>query len=167
LPNGNVFVNWGQAGAITEFDSESGQVLFHAYLDSEPEGQLVQSYRGFRLNWIGTPAAEPAITAVRTDEELSVYVSWNGDTETKLWKFYDATDRSKLLGESFRTSFETKFAWKGNPVDRIFAEAIDSSGKALVKTKLVSTANVRKSNRGLDAISSAPATQISLGGQEF
>ncbi|KAJ0307950.1 hypothetical protein COL516b_003925 [Colletotrichum fioriniae] len=64
LPNGNVFINWGQAGAVTEY-SNDGDVLFHAYLDSAPVGNLVQSYRGFRFNWTGVPTEEPAIVAFR------------------------------------------------------------------------------------------------------
>ncbi|CRK36893.1 hypothetical protein BN1708_007234, partial [Verticillium longisporum] len=60
LPNGNMFVDWGEAGAVTEF-SHGGQVLFHAYLDSAPVSRFVQSYRGFRANWTAIPAEEPAI----------------------------------------------------------------------------------------------------------
>ncbi len=110
LPNGNAFINWGSAGSITEF-SPNGSVLFHAYLES---GELwdnsgVQNYRGFKFNWTGRPHEEPAVVALRHGESIMVYVSWNGDTETKSWKFYgiDRKGEKVLLGEEERTGFET------------------------------------------------------------
>ncbi|KAF1995110.1 hypothetical protein P154DRAFT_612009 [Amniculicola lignicola CBS 123094] len=93
LPNGNIFVNWGQAGAITEF-SEEGKVLFHSYLDSEPYGKNVQSYRGFRFNWTGLASEDVAIVALRDPEnesEATVYVSRNGDNRRTLPSFRDAS----------------------------------------------------------------------------
>lgn len=76
LPGGNIFVNWGQAGAITEF-ADSGEVLFHSYLDSKPDGVLVQSYRAFRSNWTATPSEEPALVAFVSHHQsiLDVYIS--------------------------------------------------------------------------------------------
>jgi hypothetical protein len=150
LPNGNVFINWGQAGAVTEF-AWDGEVLFHAFLDSEPAGKLVQSYRGFRGNWTGTPVEEPAIVALRGsgDEGLiAVYVSWNGDTETAAWRLYletgvEGVKARTLLGEVGRKSFETEFdihnsAIHGLDADsKFFAKAVDKHGIVLVTTRAV------------------------------
>lgn len=144
LPNGNVFVNWGQAGAITEY-AEDGKVLFHAYLDSSPAGHLVQSYRGFRANWTGVPAEEPAL-AVFADgkkEGVDVYVSWNGDTETKTWRFYEATEGSfegRFLGEAKRTGFETHAHFADVNAQsriRIYAAAVDGENNVLREAKAV------------------------------
>ncbi|KAH8693544.1 ASST-domain-containing protein [Talaromyces proteolyticus] len=112
LPNGNVFVNWGQAGAVTEYNEE-GKVIFHAYLDAYPS-KNVQNYRGFRFPWIGIPKEEPAVLALGDRSgQISVYVSWNGDTETAFWYFYlvDGRSGAKLdyLGKQRRLSFETTF----------------------------------------------------------
>jgi hypothetical protein len=138
LPNGNIFVNWGQAGAVTEFDSKDGSVLFHAYLDSKPEGKLVESYRGFRSNWTGFPFEEADIVALKEEDgKTEVYVSWNGDTETTLWRFYRDSSRKELLGETQRTSFETKFTYKEHGLHQVLAEAIDESGNTLVRTRTV------------------------------
>jgi hypothetical protein len=148
FPNGNVFINWGQAGAVTEF-AWDGEVLFHAFLDSEPVGKLVQSYRGFRGNWTGTPVEEPAIVALRGsgDEGLiAIYVSWSGDTETAAWRFYLETgvenvEARALLGEVGRKSFETKFDIHNSAIHgmnlKFFAEAVDKHGIDLVTTRAV------------------------------
>ncbi|KAL5342062.1 ASST-domain-containing protein [Aspergillus crustosus] len=144
LPNGNVFVNWGQAGAITEF-SEYGEVLFHAYLDSWPSRD-VQSYRGFKYPWTGYSAEEVAVLALGDSEgKVDVYVSWNGDTETKLWYFYLAgkeTDEQRCLGKALRDGFETVFRAELDlsPVQLsqvlIIAEARDGKDRVLVRSKV-------------------------------
>ncbi|KAL2815218.1 ASST-domain-containing protein [Aspergillus cavernicola] len=151
LPSGNVFVNWGQAGAITEF-SEKGDVLFHAYLDSYPNSH-VQSYRGFRFPWTGYSGEEPAVVALGGLTGLvSIYVSWNGDTETASWEFYlvegGAGGGRRYLGTKPRTSFETSFhahldsSAVGNR-NQVFvaAEARDANGRVLGRSRVASLAD--------------------------
>ncbi|PNH38028.1 hypothetical protein VD0004_g8770 [Verticillium dahliae] len=143
LPNSNIFVNWGQAGAITEF-AANGIVLFHAYLDSEPGGNSVQSYRGFKLPWTGRPIEEPAVVALGSEasEEVDIYVSWNGDTETTLWRFYAEelrgdVARKRFLGDSNRHGFETHIKVKRPSSEegyRIFAEAVDKNEHVLARS---------------------------------
>ncbi|RBQ71236.1 hypothetical protein VDGD_05671 [Verticillium dahliae] len=143
LPNSNIFVNWGQAGAITEF-AANGTVLFHAYLDSEPGGNSVQSYRGFKLPWTGRPIEEPAVVALGSEasEEVDIYVSWNGDTETTLWRFYAEelrgdVARKRFLGDSNRHGFETHIKVKRPSSEegyRIFAEAVDKNEHVLARS---------------------------------
>ncbi|PYI12862.1 secreted protein [Aspergillus violaceofuscus CBS 115571] len=147
LANGNVFVNWGQAGAVTEY-AEDGEVLFHAYLDSEPS-RNVQSYRGFRAEWTGFSPEEPAVLAVRSQQgRLTVYVSWNGDTETRTWQFYlVVSERNgqvvKSIGKAKRTGFETVFTSQvaaslvGEESVRVLAEALDSRGRSLGKSSAI------------------------------
>jgi hypothetical protein len=141
LPNGNAFVNWGSGGAITEF-SPNGTVIYHAYLES---GELwkngdVQNYRGFRFNWTGIPSEEPAVVALAHGESTVVYVSWNGDTETKTWRFHgiDKQKREFLLGEGKREGFETKFyVSSGWDLVRFFAVAVGEDGEVLRTTMAV------------------------------
>lgn len=84
LSNGNVLVNWGSEGAITEFKNE--RPIFNAFVDSQ---QLCRNYRGFKSNWIGKPNEKIAVMGEYTnDGSTDIYVSWNGDTETNKWKFY-------------------------------------------------------------------------------
>lgn len=136
-PGGNVLVNWGSSGALTEY-LPNGTAIFHAYLDSGSLGIGVENYRGFRYNWTGLPNEEPAIVSLRSGDITKVYVSWNGDTETKRWEFYEATESGKLkyLGDKKRTGFETEFTIP-KEVGKVRAEAIGKDGKVLVSTALV------------------------------
>jgi hypothetical protein len=139
LPNGNVIVNWGSEGALTEYDS-SGNILFHTYMDSGYLGLGVENYRGFRYNWTGLPHEDPAIVALENNEGTTIYVSWNGDTETKKWRFYAVTGKygaRSFLGEVERKSFETNFSVPGKPVLRVVAEAVDAKGNVLRATGVV------------------------------
>ncbi|KAF2023013.1 hypothetical protein EK21DRAFT_105522 [Setomelanomma holmii] len=134
LPNGNVLVNWGSSGALTEYDA-NGTVLFHTYFDSGYLGLGVENYRGFRYNWTGIPNEEPAIVALENKIGTTIYLSWNGDTETKTWRFFDVSrSKKKYLGEAQRTSFETSLHVAGKSVAHVVAEAIDAKGKILRET---------------------------------
>ncbi|KAF1847817.1 uncharacterized protein K460DRAFT_64343 [Cucurbitaria berberidis CBS 394.84] len=133
LPNGNVVVNWGSSGALTEYDA-SGNVLFHTYMDSDYLGLGVENYRGFRYNWTGLPNEDPAIIALDNEHGTTIYVSWNGDTETETWRFYAVTgrdDERSFLGETKRTSFETSLNVPDKSVLRVVADAVDKKGNVI------------------------------------
>lgn len=140
LPNGNVLVNWGSEGAITEFKSD-GTPIFHFYMDSGYLGLGVENYRGFRYNWTGFPNEAPAIVALqdKDTETTSIYVSWNGDTETKTWRFYEVNDSGhrSFLGQAKRESFETELQLSRAGVRTVQAEALDAKGEVLVDTSVV------------------------------
>lgn len=140
LPGGNVLVGWGSEGAVTEFTSD-GTPVFHAYMDSDALGDGVQNYRAFRYNWTGLPNEDPAIVALKGDDGTSIHVSWNGDTETALWRFFAITDdhgSRDFLGEVPRTTFETSLRITGGRLTTVAAEAVDSRGSVLVSTASVS-----------------------------
>jgi len=80
LSNGNVFVGWGEAPRVSEFD-HSGALLFDALL-----GRRYQSYRAFRLPWSGLPAEAPAIALGGGARPQTVYASWNGATGVDAWQ---------------------------------------------------------------------------------
>lgn len=139
LPNGNVLVGWGSEGAVTEFTSD-GTPIFHAYMDSGVLGDGVQNYRAFRYNWTGLPNEDPAIVALENTHGTNLYVSWNGDTETAIWRFYAETDgfgSRRFLGEVERKSFETSLHVPNQKLVSVSAEAVDASGKLLVSTAVV------------------------------
>ncbi|KAF5123488.1 hypothetical protein E5D57_011401 [Metarhizium anisopliae] len=141
LPGGNVLVGWGSEGAVTEFTSD-GTPIFHAYMDSGLLGDGVQNYRAFRYNWTGLPSEDPAIVALESNDGTAVYVSWNGDTETAVWRFYAETDEfgsRHFLGQVERRSFETKLLVPNQKLTSVSAEAIDASGKLLISTAVVKT----------------------------
>lgn len=134
LPNGNVIVNWGSSGALTEY-LQNGTAIFHTSFDSDFLGLGVQNYRGYRFNWTGFPNEEPAIVAIQSKTKTGVYVSWNGDTETKTWRFLQTgDDADRYLGETPRTGFETVF-WVPAGIQNIKAEAIGANGNVLRTTE--------------------------------
>lgn len=170
LASGNAFINWGQAGAVTEFKS-TGEPIFHAYIDSLPSGKGVHSYRGFRFPWTGRPTETPAIVSLKDARgETTIYVSWNGDTETAVWRFFAVLAREgedlaraekKLLGSAERTTFETEFSFDAREVEVdgapavVFAEALDRhgevlswSGIAVTEKAVVPAAGVRRVGAG-------------------
>lgn len=139
LPGGNVLVGWGSEGAVTEFTAD-GTPIFHAYMDSGYLGEGVENYRAFRYNWTGLPNEDPAIVALENDDGTTLYVSWNGDTETAAWRFYAVTDEfgsRDFLGEVERTSFETSLQVKGGKLVAVAAESVDARGKVLTSTASV------------------------------
>ncbi|KAI1630575.1 Arylsulfotransferase-domain-containing protein [Biscogniauxia mediterranea] len=139
LPNGNVLVNWGSEGALTEY-LPNGTPIFHAYVESGDLALGVENYRAFRYNWTGLPNEEPAIVALEGDDSTAIYVSWNGDTETKAWRFYAVTDKlgsKEFLGEAKRTSFETSLVIPNGHVPTVSAEAIGAKGQVLRVTRSV------------------------------
>ncbi|KAH6983257.1 ASST-domain-containing protein [Ilyonectria sp. MPI-CAGE-AT-0026] len=155
LPNGNVFVNWGQEGAVTEFSAD-GTPIFNAFLET---GASVQSYRGFRFEWTGRPKEVPAVVALRDGSETSVYVSWNGDTEVSLWRFYaqdgDSADASSVrkVGDARKVSFETSVTIPAQRLQefgahvRIFAAGFDKDGTVLTRTREVAVVEAVHASR--------------------
>ncbi|KAA8913684.1 hypothetical protein TRICI_003142 [Trichomonascus ciferrii] len=128
LENDNAFINWGYKGYISEHKPD-GTPIFFAHLGSGALGKGIQNYRAFRFNWHATPIEDPALVAFQTESGTEIYVSWNGDTETKTWKFYD--QHQTLLGETSRTGFETNLTVSSHP-DFITAQAFDQNGSRLV-----------------------------------
>jgi Arylsulfotransferase (ASST) len=103
LPNGNVFVGWGEVPRVTEFD-RAGRIVFDALL-----GASYQSYRAFRSEWSGTPAEAPA-TALRLGRDrATVYASWNGATGVHSWRLLGGADQNSMqpLCTTVATGFET------------------------------------------------------------
>ena len=104
LPNGNVFVGWGRALAISEFAHDGG-LVFDARLPPRN-----RSYRAFRFPWRGYPTDRPAAAAERaSEEEVKVYASWNGATEVATWEVLTGPrpDGLEPLGSVARDGFET------------------------------------------------------------
>jgi hypothetical protein len=125
---------------MTEFKSD-GTPIFHTYMDSGFLGLGVENYRGFRYNWTGIPNEAPAVVALK-DEETSttnIYVSWNGDTCTKIWRFYEVGDngRRSFLGVSKRVSFETLLQLDQADFKTVQAQAVDVECTVLTDTSTV------------------------------
>ncbi|KAF2101155.1 hypothetical protein NA57DRAFT_65412 [Rhizodiscina lignyota] len=156
LPGGNVLVNWGSEGAVTEFRAD-GTPIFHAYMDSGFLGEGVENYRAFKYNWIGLPNEPPAIAYLGHGNDVAAYVSWNGDTETAAWRFYSVIGdlgAREFLGEANRTSFETLLSLKGLRVEKIVADALSADWKVLATTGIATLEqDVEPPRRRLRAVS--------------
>lgn len=133
LPNGNALINWGSEGQVTEFSPEA-EPVFHAFIDSGSLQDKLQNYRAFQYNWTGISAEMIALVAEQAIEGIDVYVSWNGDTGTKIWRFiWDeiTAEGTSTRSEDFRrTGFETRFRIPAGraEVGKIYAEAVDDTG---------------------------------------
>jgi hypothetical protein len=127
LPNGNMFVGWGRALAISEF-GEDGTLRFDARLPPQN-----RSYRAFRFPWRGHPTDRPAAAAERASErEVRLYASWNGATEVKSWEVLAGPRYVGLvsLGSVTRDGFETAIlAHTSEPY--VAVRARDASGQIL------------------------------------
>jgi hypothetical protein len=133
LPNGNVFVGWGRALAISEF-SEDGQMLLDGSLLRKNE-----SYRAFRFAWSARPSDQPAAVAERvSEEEVRVYASWNGATEVTTWEVLAARHQGRLesLGQVPRNGFETAMVVRTSE-PYVAVRAKDRSGQVLGTSKVL------------------------------
>jgi hypothetical protein len=131
LPNGNVFIGWGSNPLFSEFSS-NGELLFSANFPPE-----VESYRAFRFPWKGQPSDDPAMVAERgSDDEVTLYASWNGATEVATWEVLAGPDpeRLKPVGSVPRHGFETAIT-VGTAERYVGVQAKDSRGRVLGTSK--------------------------------
>lgn len=76
----------------------------------------MQNYRGFRFNWTGFPNEEITVVALGHGESTMVYVGWNGDTATRVGKFWGLMARevkpclAKKNGGALRRDFMLRVA---------------------------------------------------------
>ena len=127
LPNGNVLVGWGSAPFVSEF-SHDGELVFDARIPPDDD-----SYRAFRFPWKGQPAEAPDVAADRrSDDEVTLYASWNGATEIESWEVLAGPhpDGLEPLGSVPRDGFETAISARTKE-PHVAVRARDSSGRIL------------------------------------
>jgi EmrB/QacA subfamily drug resistance transporter len=124
LPNGQVFVGWGEVPYMSLF-SKSGQLLYDAVF---PDPNM--SYRSYLGKWVGKPLTAPVAKAVTKNGKTTVYVSWNGATQVRSWKVVQAGTTNTTVARTADKGFETAI-----PVSQVSGqlkvEALDASGKVL------------------------------------
>jgi Arylsulfotransferase (ASST) len=128
LPNGDVFVGWGQVSQLSQYSS-TGHQIFNA---SFPLG--VGTYRAFRFPWVGKPQTRPSIAvSAGTSGDMKVYASWNGATQVARWRVLGGSTvhhMSSLGVTARRTAFETSIRVTSG--SRFFAvQALDAQGRVL------------------------------------
>jgi outer membrane protein assembly factor BamB len=133
LPNGNAFVGWGSAPAISEFNRD-GDLLFSAAFPTEGE-----TYRAFRFPWSGQPTDDPAVAAeAGSKHEVTLYASWNGATEVESWQVLAGSgpDELELLASAPHKGFETVITVHTTE-PYVGLKAMNNSGKVLGTTRTI------------------------------
>jgi hypothetical protein len=127
LPNGDVFVGWGQQPYFTEFSS-SGKEIFDARFTSN-----TSTYRAYRMGWSGQPNTAPSIAAApNNDGTTQVWASWNGATTVSSWRVLAGSSPGSLsaVAGGRKGGFETGVsANTGMPVFAV--QALGSKGQVL------------------------------------
>jgi hypothetical protein len=133
LPNGNVFVGWGEAPRVSEFH-RTGRMLFDAVL-----GDKYESYRAFRLPWSGRPAESPVIATVPDGRAVRAYVSWNGATDVHAWQLLAGARESELrpVASTPSRSFESALTASASAGPCFAARALDAGGVPLAQSRAV------------------------------
>ncbi len=141
LPNGDWFLGWGQEPFFSEV-SATGAQLFAAHFPVHE-----QSYRSFRLPWVGTPAHPPALAFQAGGAGAgTVYASWNGATQVAAWRVLAGGSASSLhaLLNVPRSGFETPIVLPGGTVGPFVAvQALDAAGNVLASSASVEESALR------------------------
>jgi EmrB/QacA subfamily drug resistance transporter len=130
LPNGNVFVGWGEVPFLSEY-SKSGTLIFDGAFPSPDI-----SYRAYVQPWVGLPLDPPSGAARAQGGTTTVYASWNGATRVASWRVVatTSTGQTTALATRPRRGFETAI-----PVTtgsrRLEVQALDGAGKLLGTSK--------------------------------
>ncbi len=137
LPNGDVFLGWGQQPYFSE-DTATGAQVFDAHFNVP-----TSSYRAYRFQWSSQPPTQPALAAAPNgDGSVGAYASWNGATDVASWRVLAGTGSaaSQLVTVSgaARNGFETRIdAYSAAPDFAV--QAIGFSGQVLSTSPVVAS----------------------------
>jgi hypothetical protein len=127
LPNGDMLVGWGSNPFVTEF-APDGTVL----LDLRIVGKKVDSYRAFRLPWVGHPVDPPVAVAKRSGTGVTVFASWNGATEVTRWRVSgDGVVLATVPKDGFETAIPVPAGHAAYAVDALAADGTVLGASAL------------------------------------
>ncbi|MBV8217070.1 MAG: arylsulfotransferase family protein [Solirubrobacterales bacterium] len=132
LPNGDLFVGWGQQPYFTEFNS-AGKEVFDARFTSN-----TSSYRAYKLSWSGQPASPPSMVLTpNNDGTTELWTSWNGASNVSSWRVLAGTSASTLvpLQTAGWSGFETAIAAPTGVAD-FEVQALDSNGNVLATSPM-------------------------------
>jgi hypothetical protein len=135
LPNGNALVGWGSSPYFSEY-SKTGQLL----LDAIWPGKDLSYRAEFSSDWVGTPYFPPSGAARKSKGgKVTVYASWDGDTQVTAWKILAGSDPNHLpvVATKTRAGFETAVSLaKSAKVYKV--QAFDAKGHLLRTSKAFS-----------------------------
>jgi Arylsulfotransferase (ASST) len=133
LANQDVFVGWGSEPYFSEY-SAGGQLLFDAHMHGS-----YQNYRVYRFPWTGTPGGAPAIAAAPASQgRVTVYASWNGDTQTASWRVLAGASPAALapVASAPRSGFETAVATPA-AAPYVAVQALNAGGAVLGSSRTI------------------------------
>jgi EmrB/QacA subfamily drug resistance transporter len=133
LPNGNVFVGWGELPYLSEY-SASGKVLLDGTF---PAPDI--SYRATETeHWVGLPLTSPSAAARRRGGATTVYASWNGATQVRSWRVLAGSAAGTLSVAATRadSGFQTAIPVSGS-YRVVKVQALSASGKVLGTSRLI------------------------------
>ena len=133
LPNGNVFMGWGQQPFFSEY-SKTGKLLLSVRFPDPDE-----SYRAYRSVWHGYPSTKPAAAARVSGKRTRVYASWNGATDAAAWRIWagKSSHRMKIVARKVkRAGFETaRTVSSSGPIFKV--QALSASGRVIGTSRTV------------------------------
>ncbi|KAJ5310290.1 uncharacterized protein N7443_002751 [Penicillium atrosanguineum] len=146
LPNGNVFIGWGENPSVSEHTAD-GSVVYIATL----KDQNAMNYRAFKWNWTATPSVPPDVFAQASSPNapFTFWASWNGATEYNSWNFYGSKSNSDplvLLGSVTRQGFQTTFTFP-QFYSHALAEAVSADGTGLRNSTIITVALPKASKK--------------------
>jgi EmrB/QacA subfamily drug resistance transporter len=126
LPDGDVFVGWGQVPYFSEF-AKSGKLLFDGIMPSPN-----MSYRAYVQPWVGEPLTRPRGGARTDDGGTTVYASWNGATKLVSWRVLagDAAGALTAVATRAKSGFETAIPVPSGST-RFEVQALDAAGRVI------------------------------------
>jgi len=132
LPNGNVFMGWGQLPYFDEY-THSGKLLLEGTFPA-PD----MSYRAKQIpSWTGLPLTKPSGAARTSGGKTTVYASWNGATQVHSWRLLAGASPSSLRPLTTKTKggFETHIT-VSTSAKAFQLVAVDASGKVIGTSKV-------------------------------
>lgn len=142
LPDGRMFVGWGNTPAFSEF-SPDGRLLLDGSMPKDDP-----SYRAFLIDWNGHPLKAPDVAARHRSGGATVYASWNGATNVASWTVYAGKSRSSLarVGSARSSGFETAIAVP-DPGPYFAVQPRDAAGAVLARSATVPISGAKKVKR--------------------
>ena len=138
LGKGHVFVGWGDADRISEFNAK-GKMLFNAQFPAHPAKDLfINTYRAYRFPWVGMPTGHPTLHRSSPNGHEQFDVVWNGATRVVKWRINGGSGPRKLhlLGTTRWRGLDTAFRLSRAPA-YVQVTAVDGRGHILARTGVV------------------------------
>ncbi|HET9074828.1 MAG TPA: arylsulfotransferase family protein [Solirubrobacteraceae bacterium] len=131
LPQGRLFLGWGQQSYFTEF-SAKGKQIYDAHLAVSGG-----SYRAYRQSWTAQPFTKPALATGTRRGRTILWASWNGATTVAQWRVLSGSSSTHLtpIGRYRKTGFETALTTTAH-APYVEVQALDARGKVLAGSQV-------------------------------